>query len=345
MARIAAAVFALIGAFGLLATVEPFKSQSAHTGTMRLVAGAAVLIAVTLPWAPARFRSTAALHALLVAMAASIAGVAYAGGAQHGDLTILFVFQVALASYFLPLRASALQAGLAGILLTSWLFLADSSASVPEAMRFAILVPALASVWALVALLRQSVAEREARLLQHDVHDPETGLLSPNGLRQTVESELARAVRHGRPLSVLLLEIIGPGVDGDEPGHRLVPAVSRAIIGRIRAEDKAARLGMLRFAVVAIETRGDGAAAFAHSLADQVRKRILGLGFESKSFTVRVGWADNLVEHNSPDHMLAEAERSLESTVPAADGIALPPFYSKPPPLAPRPDAADVAAV
>jgi GGDEF domain-containing protein len=343
MTQTAAAIWASIGAFGLLGTLKPLRVAGADVEAMRVVAGAAGVIAGALFVMPSRLIPRWAFSLMLVAMTASVGALSYLGGSDRGDLTILFTFIVVFSAYFFSWKVSIVHLGLIAVLLTSRLFLVDShNATRIEAIRFTILLPALISVWALVTLLRKNLADRESRLRAQEIYDLETGALGPNGFEQTLDIELARSVRHARPLSVLELEVMGPAFDeiDDEATRRVATAIARTLVGRIRGEDRAARLGRLKFAVLAIETTQSGAAVLAGGLAKKVRSRLLSLGYEGDTFTVAVGWADYHLTDGTKQALLAEADSSLASATPVSDGIALPQMKSAPPPQA----VADVPA-
>jgi len=169
-----------------------------------------------------------------------------------------------------------------------------------------------------VTLLRKNLADRELRLRAQEIYNLDTGALGPNGFGQTLDVELARSVRHARPLSVVELEVMGAAFDeiDDETTRRVATAVARTLVGRIRGEDRAARLGRLKFAVLAIETTESGAAVLAGGLAKNVRSRLLGLGYEGDTFTVAVGWADYHLTDGTKQALLAEADSSLASATP-----------------------------
>jgi GGDEF domain-containing protein len=156
-----------------------------------------------------------------------------------------------------------------------------------------------------------------------------------NGLDQALDAETARATRHARPLSLVRLDVFGPAFTqaDDETIRRTATVIARAIIGRVRGEDRAARLTGLKFAVVAIECGESGAAALSRSLAEQVRKRLLSLGYEARNFMVAVGWADYHQAGGSKQGLLREAEVTLAAATPVADAIALPLKKSTPPPV------------
>jgi GGDEF domain-containing protein len=95
----------------------------------------------------------------------------------------------------------------------------------------------------------------------------------------------------------------------DETSARLATTVARALVGRIRVEDHAARIGPLKFAVVAVETtEGE---TVANALKEQIRKRLLGIGYENDSFRIAIGWATYQYEDLSKAQLLARAEQSL----------------------------------
>jgi GGDEF domain-containing protein len=333
MARTAAAIWTSIGAFGLLATFEPVRLSVEHITEMRAMAGASALIATLLLCIPARYLPVKLFPFLPLGMTAFITALAFAGGAERGDLTILFVFVTVFSAYFFSWRVSIVHLALITVALTSRIFLLDAQeATQTEMIRFSILLPSLVSVSVLVSLLSKSLVDREARLRAHEIYDLETGLLGPSGLDQTLEAEAARATRHGRPLALIELEVSGPAfaqADRDA-SQRIATVVARAIIGRVRAEDRAARLGPLTFAVIAIESGESGAAVLGRSLAEQVRKALVGLGYEGRTFTVAVGWAD-FHQAGDKDALVREAQETLAAARPAGDGIALP-VKSAPPP-------------
>lgn len=143
-----------------------------------------------------------------------------------------------------------------------------------------------------------------------DAH--EVGLLDAVGLDCTLDAELARAARHELPLVLVMLEVSGAALNGDHGlGDRVSQAIAAALTERIRAEDRAARLGPLKFAVLAVET--DESVVLASSLADHVRKRLARLGSVSDRLHVATGAVDCQYDELSRRELLEEAERRLAS--------------------------------
>ena len=336
-ARIAAAIWASIGAFALLVTFEPIRGDGAYVTELRLVAAAAAVLAALLLLLPSRFLTQRVYGFFALLMIGAISGLAYGGGDGRGDLTMLYTFVVIFSAYFFSTRLSAVHLGLIIALLASRLAVELDTSSI-ETVRFAILVPSLVAVWGLVALLRKNLIERETRLKAQEIYDHDTGLLSVKGLEQMLDAELNRAQRHARPLSIVYLELGGSALENmdEETRARLETTVARTLVGRIRGEDHAARVGSLRFAVVAVETtEGE---TVANALKEQVRKRLLSIGYENDSFQVAIGWAVHQYEDVSRQELLNRAEISLAGQKQVAPAGAAAPAQ---PAEAPAPPAAD----
>ena len=97
-------------------------------------------------------------------MTAAIGALAYAEGSVRTDMTMMFTFVVIFAAYFLSWRAAMLPAAAdRSDARRPHVLLDESEATKNEALRVALLLPALALFTGLVALLRKSIAEREQR--------------------------------------------------------------------------------------------------------------------------------------------------------------------------------------
>jgi diguanylate cyclase (GGDEF)-like protein len=155
-------------------------------------------------------------------------------------------------------------------------------------------------------------------------HDPETGLLSAEGLARVIDIELSRAARHELPLSLVLLEISGPlGHNGGQERSSAVAAkVARVIERRIRKEDWAARIGRLKFAVVAVET--NDSAALASNLEEQVRIALIGPGEDGADLSVTVGAVDCQYDEVSRDELIKLADKALATAMMSGGGFPFP---------------------
>jgi GGDEF domain-containing protein len=309
--RSAAAVWAAIAFFGALATLKPLRFPETDVSSMRLVVlSATVIAAVTfvLPWSriPRTF-----LNVLLVLMAAYITALAHASGAAQNDFMMFVTFGIALAACFLPVRTSTAQVVVIALLLAAGLFLLDKEDAGIEALRTTLLLALLVVLCGLVLILRAVIAERDQ--LAKPVYQP--GLLDPHSFDKGIDRELSRASRHGRPLSVVLLEVSGRLQREADKGDRdrIVTGIGRSILGRIRAEDSVAHLGELQFAILAPETPAEGAATVGEITADVVHKRLVTLGYDGGSFDIAVGWADYPHRAHSRGELLGGARAYLEA--------------------------------
>jgi diguanylate cyclase (GGDEF)-like protein len=199
------------------------------------------------------------------------------------------------------------------VLLAAGLILLDKEDAGIEALRTTLLLAVLVVLCGLVLILRALIAEREA--LAARVYQP--GVLDRHGFEKGLDRELSRSGRHARPLAVVLLQVTGAfEADPDSGDHeRVVTAVARTILGRIRAEDSAAHIGDLQFAILAPETSAEGAASVAETITEVVRKRLLTLGYEGSSFDIAVGWADYPHRAQSRNELLGVARAYLEAAV------------------------------
>ena len=141
----------------------------------------------------------------------------------------------------------------------------------------------------------------------HENH--EVAFLDADGLDATLEAELARAARHELPLAVVLLEVSGPGLSGADFRARVEAAIVAGLHKRVRAEDRAARLGPLKFAVIGVET--DESEALAAGLADHVKRSLTRLGPEGGQLLVATGAVDCQFDEVTRAELLEEADRAL----------------------------------
>jgi diguanylate cyclase (GGDEF)-like protein len=153
--------------------------------------------------------------------------------------------------------------------------------------------------------------------------DPDTGFLDAAGLDEILDGELSRAARHELPLALVMLEISTgkERLSADLVSH-IAKDVAVTIEDRIRAEDHAARLGPLRFAVLAVET-GDSA-TIASDLAAHVRHVVTRSPGYGKDLRVSVGAIDCQYDELTRQELLREAERSLAEAILSGAGVTFP---------------------
>lgn len=122
----------------------------------------------------------------------------------------------------------------------------------------------------------QDALEQEAvnRLYQAAVKDPLTFLYNRRYLDERLSGEFAFALRHGTPLSVLMVDIDHFKSVNDTHGHQagdeVLKSVAQVVQKTVRVEDVAARYGGEEFIVVA---RGADPLS-AQSLAERLRRMV-----------------------------------------------------------------------
>jgi diguanylate cyclase (GGDEF)-like protein len=100
-------------------------------------------------------------------------------------------------------------------------------------------------------------AQVYARAEEASREDPLTGLGNLRAYQERVDAEVARAIRHGRPLTLCLVELEGADALAAEHGNKALDAalvrVARALCA-VRACDQAFRIGPATFALLLFET-------------------------------------------------------------------------------------------
>lgn len=235
-----------------------------------------------------------------------LAALALAGyPAEALDGTILFVlyfFALAATTIRLDHRA-CLVAGLvatvqyAAIVAGTGFAVGWSSATfAPEAqgVRLALLLA--------MAALGTTVNWRMQLPHVLSANDALTGLLNRHAFEERWQSELSRARRYGRPISIAVMDIDYFKQFNDRHGHAAgdaaLQAVARALRARVRATDFVGRMGGEEFVVALPETTAQAAVTVAEGLRVAVSEApvtIAGNRIPAR-VTISVGvasWPDN----------------------------------------------------
>ena len=165
----------------------------------------------------------------------------------------------------------------------------------------------------------QDSTEQEAarQMYESAVRDPLCRVYNRRYLNERLEAEMAYALRHGTPLSVILIDVDHFKQVNDTKGHLAGDAVLRvlgtALKRMVRAEDLVARYGGEEFAIV---TRGIDARN-TMILAERIRRAIgnMAIPWESDRLriTVSIGVATLCEGRTYPDveTLLAAADEAL----------------------------------
>src|ERR1700720_296934 len=140
--------------------------------------------------------------------------------------------------------------------------------------------------------------------------DQLTGLYNRRSGEQRLAQEISRAQRHGRPLTVLLLDLNDLKAINDRHGHAAGDTVLKGFADRlqraIRGSDLAVRLGGDEFMALLPECRAE---EVRHVLA-----RLEGLEFEFDDQKLRLqysrGWTD-YAPGETPQELLKRADQAL----------------------------------
>jgi diguanylate cyclase (GGDEF)-like protein len=173
--------------------------------------------------------------------------------------------------------------------------------------------------------------------VEHAYHLAVSELVTRDGLtqaynRRRFEEELhrewSRALRYGRPLSLLLFDLDRFKDVNDAQGHPfgdlVLKRTAECVARGLRAETVFARLGGDEFAVLCPELDGTRAA----QLAERLRAAIAALehvhGGETRSVTASFGVAERLPEMTQTDAIYAAADAALyQSKQAGGDRVAL----------------------
>jgi len=145
----------------------------------------------------------------------------------------------------------------------------------------------------LVGLVVRSLRDHE-RLLAAG-RDHKTGLLSFTGFTPQANAEIGRAVRHARPMSLLMMDLDGmKSVNtalGFLVGESVIASMGRVLRETMRAEDLVARIGGDEFCLLLPDTDVAGALAFADRLREAIENAPLTDGKPPVHRTASVGVA------------------------------------------------------
>ncbi|MFN7956499.1 MAG: GGDEF domain-containing protein [bacterium] len=185
-------------------------------------------------------------------------------------------------------------------------------------MTFGIALLGTAMGHAFYVLLERNFEQRHA-LTRLAYFDPLTEVASRARLLELAESEVARAVRYRRPLSLLVVDVDHFKRVNDTYGHvegdRVLRAIGRALRTSVRASDLVGRLGGEEFAVVLPESDARAAGELAERLRLAVREVPAPGATDANdggaSCSVTVGGSQLVVGAEGLRELLIRADRAL----------------------------------
>jgi len=157
-------------------------------------------------------------------------------------------------------------------------------------------------------------AHRFEAVLERAQRDSLTGLANHGHMWSTLQVEVERADRHGRALSLVMLDIDHFKAFNDRFGHpagdEALCVVARVLEANSRSHDVVARYGGEEFAVILPETHVDGSLRYA----DKMRRAVEATRFEPDScqrLSISAGVATTLGGALSAQKLVEQADARL----------------------------------
>jgi diguanylate cyclase (GGDEF)-like protein len=182
----------------------------------------------------------------------------------------------------------------------------------------AILVWFLAVAVILAWLLARTLTRLHDRVAEEALTDPLTGLWNRRWMGEALDREVARALRFGHEISMIILDVDDFKKINDRYGHLQGDVVLERVADRVRevtrSIDVAARYGGDELALLLVETGREGARTVGERLSQRTRAMKIPMreGEGSMSVTLSLGIAT-----------IPDSASELESLVDAADRALL----------------------
>lgn len=158
-------------------------------------------------------------------------------------------------------------------------------------------------------------ANYHEEIYQLATRDALTDLCNRRHFIEQMEREVARALRHERPLSLCIIDVdlFKPVNDryGHISGDEVLRQMADLVHHHVRNDDIAARIGGEEFAVLLPECDADAAYGFAERLRAAVAATPFAPGGEPQRITVSIGIADLSPARNSRIRLMTAADAAL----------------------------------
>jgi diguanylate cyclase (GGDEF)-like protein len=158
-------------------------------------------------------------------------------------------------------------------------------------------------------------ANYHEEIYQLATQDPLTELCNRRHFIELTEKEMARAMRHHRPLALCIVDVDLFKPVNDRYGHisgdevlRQIAAIARRYV---RSDDVAARIGGEEFAVLLPECDAAAAYGFAERLRIAIAAAVFSPGGEPQQITVSIGIAALSPERDTRNRLMAAADSAL----------------------------------
>jgi len=147
------------------------------------------------------------------------------------------------------------------------------------------------------------------------IMDGLTQLYNKRYFLEFLEREMARGLRYGRPLSLMMIDIDHFKEVNDRYGHLAGDSILRELAlkvkSKVRREECLARFGGEEFALVTPESGPERARKFAEKIRATVEAHKFVFDGKSIPLTLSIGVADMVAEFTEPDLFIRSADQNL----------------------------------
>lgn len=158
-------------------------------------------------------------------------------------------------------------------------------------------------------------ARYHEEIYQLAVHDPLTELHNRRHFCEMADKEIGRALRHGRPLALCIIDVdlFKPVNDryGHISGDEVLRRIGALVHAHARGEDVAARIGGEEFALLLPECDLADAGALAERLRAAVAAEVFAPGGEPQRITISIGIAGLAAGRDSRSTLMGAADTAL----------------------------------
>lgn len=158
-------------------------------------------------------------------------------------------------------------------------------------------------------------ARYHEEIYQLATHDALTELYNRRHFIEMADKEIARAIRHARPLSLCIIDVdlFKPVNDryGHISGDEVLRQIALLLRRHARTDDLAARIGGEEFALMLPECDAEAARVFAERLREAVADAVFTPGGETQRITVSIGIAELAPGRDVRPALMAAADTAL----------------------------------